>query len=462
MRLSLFALAVAAPVAVCACSSPKECSTLVVDRSGAPATAPVQFVTVGDRVSQRIELFTALTASCDVPAVDWVRAEVFDPNGAPVPSDARVVSDSGVLPAIAEVSFDATETGTFHVRAVFEPNLGSAQTDLMVGRDLTVHPLATLGEQCPELSLLDNGSFLCGDRLVRPDGTVTGLVYSSSVAVGEVIWSVGLRRVVRYEDSGSGRPDQVWLDGVNGDGSPEQSVAGSDFRFLIATSDDFLVLSDQGVQRIVFENGTIRGNGRIYGAGGEEFEALYRDGDDVWMLNERSTDPRVEQVTACHFSLSTMPAYGELTEPCQTLDGNLRGVDESGVWLSHGDPQGAVNAAASISLTVFKAEQGELRPVSSYRVPAGYIPHPPTHLRYRFQAARPTAASVGGVPSLTIDGRMVRLVPGPAYAPGSEHSDLVFERFSRELGDGLPGVRGNLAWVSSASQRNTTVFDRGR
>ena len=42
----------------------------------------------------------------------------------------------------------------------------------MVGRDLTAHPLATIGEQCPELSLLNNGSFLCGDRLVRPDGTV--------------------------------------------------------------------------------------------------------------------------------------------------------------------------------------------------------------------------------------------------------------------------------------------------
>lgn len=429
-------------LAASGCPTPP-CSTIALARLAPPE--PVQFVTPGQHVTQQVSLAFGLTGSCNPPTAEEVRAEVTDPKGLPVEATSRVIPEASQATPTGEVSFDVSELGEYHVRAIFEPNLGSAQTDVVVGRDVSAQVTQTLQRQCLEPFPLQNGSFLCGDELLRPDGSSMQLEGKDSAASGDVIWSLGADRLVRYVDTGSGTPSSTTLEGV---------IVSSDRRFLHATGDELLLLTVDGVRRFVFADGALQAQGELPVIDGE---ALYRDGNDLWFVMD-AANPSEEQVRACHTTIGPdgiAPIDGE----CTSVTGTLRGVDERGIWISRGEPMGAAPPPGSVvSLSVLHAVQGRLETAGFFRVPSGYWTVGPAYLRTRIALSSSNPASIGGSPFVVRPVPNAPQVAGAAFHLGTDQDDMVLERFSSSLEGAGAGTRGNLVWVLPVSSGQTTLI----
>jgi hypothetical protein len=279
------------------------------------------------RVGQPLSVDLVVDQSCDDTVMMTVKVTVVDPNNLPVDvgeaTRSVMPNSSGVR---TTVQFTPTVAGPYHFVGKFEPNLGVAQTDVLVAADRSMEAPAfavatstTLGA-CTHLDVTPASRLLCLEpavQLFEPDaGLVQTLPSQLAGYIDGTLWVLDPGgEVSRWvEDGGAGfvrTPDtSVLLNNPTG-------------HRLLPTVDD-VVLFDTGtfeVTRISASDAGLAttGDGVIASFGGQ-LNLAWHGGNDVVGLGTSNV---------CTFSF-----VADAGMPSCTFRNNVKmaGVDHQGVW----------------------------------------------------------------------------------------------------------------------------------
>lgn len=273
-----------------------------------------------------------------------VTVEVHGPDNQPIPATAELLS-GGMQ---ARVRFMPTVTGRYHVLVAFAPVGSLQQFGVFVAEDRRSEaPLVRFSwtTSCSYVDRTLQGTWLCGPAAMRgAEGTRQELGNSSGhpVVSGDVVWLVEPSRVVRYVDTGTGPLVVTGSAPFPPNRSPTDGLVQVHAR--LASGNELLVATLPDLYRYTFtaEGGVqaapaTRWGPQFSGVMGQDQIAavLVRAGSRLLVVS-RSQDPATfeTRTQACPFQAATAtgpyaPVQGE---PCQRLEGEVVGFEDSGVW----------------------------------------------------------------------------------------------------------------------------------
>lgn len=433
------------------CGPPPPCTGGGAAPVPLPSPGPGQserFWVAGQTVQADLMLGASSSSGCTPVQAESLRVEVSDPLNQEVEATSVLISKN---PATAQVSFVAPSAGRYHVYVIFEPNLGSAQTDALVVRDARKSGVATLNRDCVGVQRLGNGSRLCRtpdakNVLVRPDGTSVELAANSRfVVAGNVAWEYSDSVVRRLTDTGSGLLTVT---------ATLQNAAFASEQQLWASDAELLVLTSSNLERFVFDGAAINKTSAPTESGPI---ALVRAGDAVFVATaERNpTEPKVQKYVlgAAGISLEGTPA---------TLTAPVMGVDPGGFWTgpSASDVGLTFTAGQPVdTMTYYVESAGALKSQLVFRMPAGFV------------AVRPTAmATFDGMPGRNFVSGEPGMVPqepagssaSPLLVPAWDGKNVTFDLLTEAFKDGAAfGQTGTELWTSDTAAAETRFFLRG-
>jgi hypothetical protein len=279
------------------------------------------------RVGQPLSVDLVVDQNCDDSVAMTVKVTVADPNNLPVDvGDAmRTVmpNQEGVR---TNVQFTPTVAGPYHLVGRFEPNLGVAQTDVIVAADRSMDAPAfavglstTLGA-CTHVDITPASRLLClepGVQLFEADaGAVQTIPSQHAAYVDGSLWIMDTGgNVSRWVEAG----DAGFVL------TPDASVPTSDLSVQLLPTAEDVVLFDTitfEVKRIsATDAGSLltTGDGILTSFGGQ-FQLGWHGGNDVVGLSTNNV---------CTFSFAADAG----TPNCTFLNNvSMAGVDKAGVW----------------------------------------------------------------------------------------------------------------------------------
>ncbi|MBS1152836.1 MAG: hypothetical protein H6Q89_4534, partial [Myxococcaceae bacterium] len=200
----------------------------------------------------------------NVRGADELFTEVLDPLNHPVPH-TRTEPMTETVPS-TQLTFTPVLPGNHHLRARFEPAIGTAQLEVLAVVEHPGPPAKTyaLGAQCTALEVMPSGLVLCltsSDqlRVYRDDGLLQTLDADDFATIGAVVWTTRLGVIQRRVESGGATPLGAELSFDTSLGNPGT---------LLATASEAVLITREATVRVRLGTGVLLEAARVaIGAG---------------------------------------------------------------------------------------------------------------------------------------------------------------------------------------------------
>lgn len=306
------------------CSSGPDCFT----SGGVSAPTRQLGVLVVDEPAQLL-LSPQFLRSCDTgipPEPTSLSVELSDPDNEPVEHQARMGNPTT---SSAFLHFTPDKPGRYHVFAAFEPVGGIQQFDLYAAKNRSAEaPLHRLSQACRAVERTQRGGWLCDTDFIRDGSVVTKFTGSRVAVAGDVVWVADSLRVQRFVDTGAALELSGTLQHVHGSAE-----------FLLASTDELVILHGTTLQRITFNGTALASVGAtLWQPGGEPVTPggpkglLLRKGDQLAVVASTLLSTGTANL-ACAYRLEA-GRFVRAASDCQTFTGQIVGFEQHILWTA--------------------------------------------------------------------------------------------------------------------------------
>ncbi|MGQ0503884.1 MAG: hypothetical protein ACT4TC_01040 [Myxococcaceae bacterium] len=145
-------------------------------------------------------------STCDTGVPERADAKVLDPAGDAVPLETTFTPGPSEYPGrgVAKLTFTPKLPGWHQITVQFEPSWGTAVASVYVlhktqrAEDVEVIPVDG-GLLCENLQRTQSGLWLCGNRLLGPDGGVALTLEGRARVAGNTVWAYSNTAIRAYE-----------------------------------------------------------------------------------------------------------------------------------------------------------------------------------------------------------------------------------------------------------------------